>query len=200
MKELIIILEYIGTFAFAFTGASVAAKSEYDFFGMLFLAFLTAVGGGTIRDMLLDVPVFWTISSVSLYIILIATLLTLFARSIFNKMQSTILLFDTIGLGIFAILGAQKALALNTNIETAIIMGIITGVLGGILRSVFNNEIPIIFKKEVYATTAALCSVAFIGLSYLEIPYYLNISGTLIFCIIFRYSSIRFNIHLPKAK
>ena len=200
MKEFLILLEAIGTFAFAVTGASVAAKSDYDFFGMLFLAFLTAVGGGTVRDVILDQPVFWTISSTSLYVILVATILTLSFRVFFKKIKSLMFLWDTLGLGIFAIIGSQKALMLNTNIETAVIMGMITGVLGGILRSVFSNEVPIIFKNEVYATTAAISSVIFISLYKIDISYYLNIFITLTSCILIRYSSVKYNLHLPKAK
>jgi uncharacterized membrane protein YeiH len=200
VKEVLILLEAVGTFAFAVTGASVAAKSDYDFFGMLFLAFLTAVGGGTVRDVILDLPVFWTISSYSLYIILVATVLTLSFRVFFKKIKSLMFLWDTLGLGIFAIIGSQKALMLNTNIETAVIMGIITGVLGGILRSIFSNEEPIIFKKEVYATTAAISSIIFISLYKLEMAFYYNIAITLLSCLIIRYSSIKYNFHLPKAK
>jgi uncharacterized membrane protein YeiH len=200
MKELIILLDYVGTFAFAVTGASVAAKSDYDIFGMMFLAFLTAVGGGTVRDIILGLPVFWTISPTSLYIIVGATFLTLFFQIFFKKIRSIIFFWDTLGLGIFAIIGSQKALMMNTNIETAIIMGTITGVLGGILRSVFSNEVPIIFKKEVYATTSAISSVLFISMFKLDISYYVNITVTILSCILIRYASVKFNIHLPKAR
>lgn len=200
MKEFLILLEAVGTFAFAVTGASVAAKSDYDFFGMLFLAFITAVGGGTVRDVILDVPVFWTISSVSLYIIVAATFLTLFFRTYLQKIKSLMFLWDTLGLGIFAIIGTQKALMMNTNVETAVIMGIITGVLGGILRSVFSREEPIIFKKEVYATTAAISSIIFMTLYKFDFSYYLNIAVTIVSCLLIRYSSIKYSFHLPKAK
>ena len=200
MKELIILLDYVGTFAFALTGATVAAKSDYDFFGMLFLAFLTAVGGGTTRDIILGVPVFWTISSISLYIILSATIVTLFFKSYIWKHHSVIFFCDTVGLGIFAIIGTQKAMLMNTNIETAVLMGMISGVLGGILRSIFSREEPIIFKKEIYATTAAIGSILFISFYKLDISYYFNISITLLSCILIRYASVKFNFHLPKAR
>ena len=200
MRELIMILDYVGTFAFAVTGASVAAKSDYDVFGMVFLAFLTAVGGGTVRDIILGLPVFWTVSSVSLYIILGATFLTLFFQMFFKKIRSVIFFCDTLGLGIFAIIGSQKALTLNTNIETALIMGMITGVLGGVLRSVFSNEVPIIFKKEIYATTAAISSAIFVCLYKLDISYYVNVAATITSCMLIRYCSVRFNFHLPKAR
>lgn len=193
-------LDYIGTFVFAITGASVAARSQFDFFGMLFLAFLTAVGGGTVRDLILDQAVFWTINSTYLYIIIAAAFISLFFKYFYEKATQLIFLFDTLGLGLFAIIGTQKALSLNATIETVLIMGVISGVLGGILRSVFNNETPIIFKKEIYATTAAISS----GVYYLLTQQVglKNFTASLIalaICLIVRYGSIKFNIHLPRA-
>lgn len=200
MSDIFIGVDYIGTFIFALTGASIAAKSDLDFFGMLFLAFLTAVGGGTVRDIILDQQVFWTMNSIYIYIILIATIISFFSKGVYEKYRGLLLLLDTLGLGLFVVSGTQMALHLGSNYITAIIMGVISGILGGILRSVFSSEVPIIFKKEVYATTAALSSILFIFLRSAGISELTSTSLTLSFCLCFRYLSIKFNLHLPKAR
>ena len=161
MTDVLSIIEYLGTFVFAITGASIAVKSDFDFFGMLFLAFLTAVGGGTVRDLILDQPVFWTAQPQVLYIIIFATIVTFFFRMFSERASKLIFFLDTLGLGLFVVTGTQKSLSVGSNYETALLMGIITGVLGGILRSIFNSEVPIIFKNEVYATTAAISSLIY---------------------------------------
>ena len=199
MTDVLSIIEYLGTFVFAITGASIAVKSDFDFFGMLFLAFLTAVGGGTVRDLILDQPVFWTAQPQVLYIIIFATIVTFFFRMFSERASKLIFFLDTLGLGLFVVTGTQKSLSVGSNYETALLMGIITGVLGGILRSIFNSEVPIIFKNEVYATTAAISSLIYMGLTFSSLSQQLNTFITIVMCLIIRYASVKYNIHLPKA-
>ena len=199
MTDVLFIIEYLGTFVFAITGASIAVKSDFDFFGMLFLAFLTAVGGGTVRDLILDQPVFWTVQPQVLYIIIFATIVTFFFRMFSERASKLIFFLDTLGLGLFVVTGTQKSLSVGSNYETALLMGIITGVLGGILRSIFNSEVPIIFKNEVYATTAAISSLIYMGLTFSSLSQQLNTFITIVMCLIIRYASVKYNIHLPKA-
>jgi uncharacterized membrane protein YeiH len=199
MTDVLFIIEYLGTFVFAITGASIAVKSDFDFFGMLFLAFLTAVGGGTVRDLILDQPVFWTAQPQVLYIIIFATIVTFFFRMFSERASKLIFFLDTLGLGLFVVTGTQKSLSVGSNYETALLMGIITGVLGGILRSIFNSEVPIIFKNEVYATTAAISSLIYMGLTFSSLSHQLNTFITIVMCLIIRYASVKYNIHLPKA-
>jgi uncharacterized membrane protein YeiH len=200
MEILFMWVEYIGTFVFAMTGATIAAKADYDFFGMLFLAFLTGTGGGTLRDLIIDQPVFWTESPTPIYIVIGATILCLFFQKLFNKLSKTLFVFDTLGLGLFAVMGTQKSLTNGHNIITALIMGVITGVLGGVLRSIFSKEEPIIFKKEIYATSAFLASVSFVVFNYFSISNFIATSCSILLCLVIRVWSVKYNIHLPKAR
>jgi uncharacterized membrane protein YeiH len=200
MEVLFIWVEYIGTFVFAVTGATIAAKADYDFFGMLFLAFLTGTGGGTLRDIILDQPVFWTLTPTLIYIIIVAAFLCLFFQKTFNKLTKTLFVFVTLGLGLFAVMGTQKSLGLGHNVITALIMGVITGVLGGVLRSVFSKEEPIIFKKEIYATSAFLASICFIVLNNFDVNNFLNTAISIVVCLFVRIWSVKYHIHLPMAR
>ncbi|MFG1492759.1 trimeric intracellular cation channel family protein [Halobacteriovorax sp. ZH4_bin.1] len=199
MNEFIYI-DYLGTFAFAVTGASVGGKSKLDLFGMLFLAFLTAVGGGTVRDLIIDEPVFWTQNTSYLYIIIIATLSTFFMRRFYERQSSLLLFLDTLGLGFFVVIGTQKTLLLGFNNETALLMGVITAVLGGILRSAFSGELSILYQKELYATVAAISSLVFILLSDVDLePIYPAII-VIISTFVLRYGAIKFGLKLPTMK
>ena len=200
MDHALHVFDYIGTFVFAVTGASIAAKSNFDFFGMLFLAFITAVGGGTVRDLIISQPVFWSVSPQYLYLILAATISTFFLKSFYDKRASVLLFLDTLGLGIFVVIGSQKTILAEFNNETVLLMGIISGVLGGILRSVFNSEVSILFKKEVYATVAALTSIIFLILTRYEIPQVYCTLISVASCFVMRYGAIKYNVHLPKAR
>lgn len=198
--EIITILEYIGLFVFVFTGAYIAAKIELDFVGMLFLGFLTGVGGGTVRDIILNVEVFWLDSNPTLFVIFFASFLCFFFNKYFEKVKSFIFFFDTLGLALFTCLGTHKALSLGINFGPSILLGVISGVLGGILRSLFSKEESILFKKEVYVTSAALGSVFFIFLDSIGQQFSASIFGGSILCIVVRYVSVKYNIHLPKAR
>ncbi|MGI4992061.1 trimeric intracellular cation channel family protein [Halobacteriovorax sp. GFR7] len=199
MNEFIYI-DYLGTFAFAVTGASVGGKSKLDLFGMLFLAFLTAVGGGTVRDLIIDEPVFWTQNTSYLYIIIIATLSTFFMRRFYERQSSLLLFLDTLGLGFFVVIGTQKTLLLGFNNETALLMGVITAVLGGILRSAFSGELSILYQKELYATVAAISSLVFILLSDVDLEPIFPAIIVIISTFVLRYGAIKFGLKLPTMK
>lgn len=200
MSEIFSLIDYLGTFVFAITGASIAGKSKFDFFGMLFLGFLTAVGGGTVRDLIISVPVFWTLNPVYLYIIFAATLSTFVLKDFYDRHGAILLFLDTLGLGLFVVIGTQKALMLDFNNETALIMGTISAVLGGIFRSAFSGEFSILRNKELYATVAALASIVFIAMESLELDLNLCALGAIMCAFILRYSAIKFNLRLPTFK
>lgn len=197
MSEVFNIIDYVGTFVFAITGASIAASIKFDFFGMLFLAFLTAVGGGTVRDIIISEPVFWTQDPMYLYLIFIATLSTFFLRSFYEKQSSLLYFLDTLGVATFVVIGTQKTLLLNFNMETAFIMGTISAVLGGILRSAFSGEFSILSNRELYATLAAAGALCFIGLKVLQLDLNLCAILTIIFTFVFRYIAKKHGIKLP---
>ncbi len=200
MSEIFNYIDYLGTFVFAITGASIAGRLKFDFFGMLFLSFLTAVGGGTVRDLIIRTPVFWTQDSIGLYLIFLATLSTFFLRKFYEKQQSFLLFLDTLGVGTFVVIGTQKSLLLGLNSETAVIMGTISAVLGGILRSAFSHEYSILVNRELYATVAAFGALLFVLLIKLGLVPNLCAVVTVIGIFIFRYSAIKYKLQLPTPK
>ncbi|WP_372656249.1 trimeric intracellular cation channel family protein [Halobacteriovorax sp.] len=200
MSEIFIYIDYVGTVVFSITGSIIAGKAKFDFFGMLFLAFLTAVGGGTVRDLIISDTVFWTLKPVYLYLIFGATLSTFFLIKVYEKYYRLLLFFDTLGVGTFVVIGTHQALRLGFNNETAFIMGTMTAVLGGILRSSFSKEFSILLNKELYATVAALASILFITLSHSNIDINYCAVITIVTTFILRYGSRRFKIYLPVLK
>ena len=199
--ELIYILDILGTFAFAISGALVASDKKFDLFGVIIIAFVTAVGGGMLRDVLIDAhPINWIEDLNYLYTIFIAVVFTFLFKSKIAHLSKTMFLFDTIGLSVFTLLGLEKGLTLHLNPFIALIMGMISAVFGGVLRDVLTNKIPLIFEKEIYAS-ACLAG----GISYLLLSYF-NISQNFIFItsafviVIIRVIAVKFHLELPKIK
>lgn len=194
-------LDLIGSFAFAISGALVASKKDFDLFGVIIIAFVTAVGGGMLRDLLIDAhPINWIGDLNYIWTILTAVIFTYLFKSKIAPFGKTLFLFDTVGIGVFTILGLQKGLSYNLTEPIALIMGIVSAVFGGILRDVLTNEVPLIFKKEIYAS-ACLSG----GLVYLLVSKYL-IESSLTFIIgvitiiIVRLIAVRYKLQLPRIK
>tara|TARA_B110001450_G_scaffold42647_1_gene38873 strand:- start:2109 stop:2732 length:624 start_codon:yes stop_codon:yes gene_type:complete len=199
--ELIYILDILGTFAFAISGALVASDKNFDLFGVIIIAFFTAVGGGMLRDVLIDAhPINWIGDLNYLYTIFVAVVFTFLFKSKIAHLSKTMFLFDTIGLSVFTLLGLEKGLSLNLNPIIALIMGMISAVFGGVLRDVLTNKIPLIFEKEIYAS-ACLAG----GMTYLFLNYF-NVAQNIIFIIsasvivIIRVIAVKFHLQLPKIK
>lgn len=157
MNELLYYLDIFGIIVFALSGALMAGRYKLDPFGVVVLASVTAIGGGTIRDVILQTPVFWVVEPYYLYVILITALLTIIVVRQPKRIPKRFLLIaDALGLALFAVLGTQKSLELGVPIPVAIVMGTITGVAGGMIRDVLCNVIPMILRKEIYALAAML--------------------------------------------
>lgn len=157
MFELLYWLDLFGIIVFSLSGALMAGRYKLDPFGVMVLATVTAIGGGTIRDVVLDTPVFWLVNPVYLYVILTTALLTiLFIRQPKRIPKRFLLISDAFGLALFAVLGTAKSISLGVPVAIAIVMGTITGVAGGMIRDVLCNVIPMILRKEIYATAAIL--------------------------------------------
>lgn len=197
MSEVYTLIDYLGTIVFAITGASIAGRSKFDFFGMLFLGFLTAVGGGTVRDIIISEPVFWTLNPIYLYLVFLATLSTFFLNHLYERYKAILLFLDTLGLGLFVVIGTHKSLVLDFNIETAFIMGTISAVLGGILRSAFSGEYSILHNRELYATVAAASSLIFILTYKLGAGINTCALAAILSAFALRYTAIKFNLRLP---
>jgi len=199
--ELLYSLDLIGTFVFAISGLRVAAKKEMDLFGASVIGFVTAVGGGTTRDVLLgSYPVAWIQDLNYPLAIILAVPFTLVFRKYIVSLRRTFFLFDTIGIALFTISGMQKALDLGIHPGLAIVMGMVSAVVGGVIRDTLCNEIPLIFRKEIYATACLAGALVFFFLSQLEIAANTNYIITTLVIIAIRVIAIRFKLSMPKMK
>lgn len=161
----IALIEVIGTFAFAVSGAIAAVKSRYDIFGIFVLAFVTAIGGGTIRDLLVgNLPVSWLTNSIAIWSAVAGFTITIIFKKWFKRIQKWILFFDAAGLGLFTVLGIQVGLNADMSIGIAIALGTITGCFGGVTRDVLTGSRPLIFHSELYATASIIGGLLYIGL------------------------------------
>ncbi|WP_445747305.1 trimeric intracellular cation channel family protein [Polaribacter sp.] len=199
--ELIYTLDILGTFAFAISGALVASDKNFDLFGVLIIAFVTAVGGGMLRDVLINAhPINWIGDLNYLWTILTAVFTTFLFKSKILPLSKTLFLFDTIGLGVFTLLGLQKGLTYNLHPIIALIMGMISAVFGGVLRDILTNKVPLIFEKEIYASACLAGGIVYLILMYLKIQENIVfvIAATVI--IITRIIAVKFHLQLPKIK
>ena len=193
------VITVCGTFSFAVSGAFAAMQKRLDVFGVLIIAFATSVGGGTLRDILLgDTPVFWLKNAnYSLLILVTAITAMIFWKKI-KSLKITLFLFDSLGLGFFTIVGLEKGLAYDLSPGICVALGTVTGCFGGITRDILLNNIPLIFRKEIYATA---CIVG--GLMYLLLSYF-NVDETTVKVVsvsvvfVIRIVAVRFNLVLPR--
>lgn len=197
--DLILVFDYIGTIVFAISGTLTAAQKRLDLFGAMFIGFVTAIGGGTIRDMMLgNLPVSWIQSNNYFFLILAGILITIIFKKHVIKLRNTLFLFDTIGIGVFTIIGLQKALAFGISAPIAVIMGLSSAVVGGVIRDTLTNEVPLIFHKEIYATACITGAVIFLILHYLNVPEMICESITVVAIIGIRLWAVKYNITLPQ--
>jgi len=152
-------------FFFAVSGVLTAADKQLDLLGGVFIAFITSFGGGTIRDLLLNVEIEWLRSLSYISMVFAGTLAGIIFRERLKRLRRTFFIFDTIGLGFFAIYGLQKSLLLGHYPVVALFLGVITATFGGVLRDVLCNEIPLIFRKEIYASAALAGGLFFLMLN-----------------------------------
>ncbi|MDE6443047.1 MAG: trimeric intracellular cation channel family protein [Muribaculaceae bacterium] len=191
------ILEAIGTVAAAISGIRLAATKRFDWFGAYTIGLVTAIGGGTLRDLLLDIPVFW----MQTWWYLAATALSLVTVIIFRKLlvsQDKILfIFDSIGLALFCDIGIHKTLAIDYPMWVATVMGIITGAFGGVIRDILINEEPLVFRKDIYATAClagALVYWILLETGFSDLTQQLACAATI---IVLRILALKYNLSLP---
>lgn len=192
------ILDLLGTLAFAISGALAGRERRLDLFGMIILAFATAIGGGTIRDMMIGVtPVTWLTNLNYFYIIFFGVFLSIVFYKRFNILRYSLFLFDTIGIAVFTLIGIEKGMSVGLHPVFCVSLGTITACFGGVIRDILANKIPIIFKKEIYATACIIGG----GVYYLLLEFSLNkdilyasTAGTI---IIIRVLAVRYKWSLP---
>ena len=155
------IIDFVGTFAFAISGIRLASAKRFDWFGAYVVGAATAIGGGTLRDVILDEPVFWMQNGTYLLCTGLALLWVIIFRKNLGHMHTTFFVFAAIGLALFTVVGIQKTIGLGLPMWVGIIMGTMTGAAGGVIRDVLINEEPLIFRKEIYAMACVLGGIAF---------------------------------------
>lgn len=198
--EFVDVIEFLGTFAFAISGIRLASAKRFDLFGAFVVGFVTAIGGGTLRDLFINVTPFWMENPVYLW----ATLLALFFVIIFHnqliRLNNTFFLFDSIGLGLFVVVGVEKSLSLGYEPWVAVIMGTVTGSVGGMVRDVLINEIPLIFRKEIYALACVIGGIVFTIMHAAGIHQIAIQLTTATSVILIRMLAVRYQWHLPILK
>lgn len=198
--DFINLLDLIGTFAFAISGIRLSAEKNFDIFGAYVVGLVTAIGGGTIRDLLLGLTPFWMQNGSYLIITGVALLSFLLFRNIILKMDKTLFLFDNIGLGLFVVVGIDKSLVANFPIWVAIIMGTITGSVGGLLRDILINEVPLILRRDIYALACVFGGMVYAtGMYFSVTPKLLGII-TLLSVVLIRFLTFHYKFELPTLK
>ncbi|MDE6279427.1 MAG: trimeric intracellular cation channel family protein [Paramuribaculum sp.] len=160
-QTFLFVTEMIGTVAAAISGIRLAATKRFDWFGAYTVGLVTAIGGGTLRDVLLDIPVFWMQSWVYLAVTALSLVTVMVFRSFLVSRDRILFIFDSIGLALFCVIGIQKSLASGYPMWVAAVMGIITGAFGGVLRDLLINEEPLVFRKDIYATACLAGAVSY---------------------------------------
>jgi len=192
------ILDLLGTAAFAISGALFAINKKMDPFGVLIIAFVTAVGGGTLRDILIDKnPVAWMGNLNYVYTIFLAVVLAIIFRKKIGYLSKSLFLFDAIGLGIFTIIGTEAGIQYGFHPIISISLGMITATFGGVIRDTLSNEIPLIFHKEIYATACIVGSVTYLILNQFNIDQNVLHLLTTIIVITVRLIAVKFKLQLP---
>ncbi|WP_299781816.1 trimeric intracellular cation channel family protein [uncultured Formosa sp.] len=194
------IIDILGTISFAISGVLVALNKRMDAFGIIIIAFVTATGGGMLRDILIgNTPVSWMKNMTYVYVIVATTILAVIIKRKIDYLKTPMFLFDTIGIGLYTLVGIQKGINLHLHPIICISLGTMTACFGGVLRDILCNQIPVIFRKEIYATACILGGISFFLLRklHLESNLIYLISGVIIIAI--RLLAVRFKISLPNV-
>ena len=197
----VLILDWTGVIAFAVSGALVASRKQMDIVGFVLLGTVTGIGGGTLRDVLLGAnPVFWIEVPSYLVACVVISGIVFFNAHIPQSRYAVLLWFDALGLGIFAVVGAEKALLLGTGSTVAIAMGVITATVGGILRDLLGAESPIVLSREIYVTAAFAGAATFVASSAIGLPREVAVLLGLVIGFGLRGAAIQRGWSLPRYK
>lgn len=189
--------DLLGTGVFAASGVLAAMHKRMDFFGIFIIAFVTALGGGTLRDVLLGVDIAWMQDLNYMYASIIATIFTIFFHKLVDKNIWSLAILDSIGMGVFTVVGIEKGLANEHVAIICITLGTMSACFGGVIRDILSNEIPIIFKKEIYATACIIGGLMYFVLRYLGVAegqMILYVASTV---VVIRLLSLYFDLSLP---
>lgn len=193
-------IEFVGTFAFAISGIRHAAAKNFDWFGGFVCGIAVAIGGGTIRDVMIGVTPFWMTSSIYIICTVLAQLFVIVFSKFLKRLDNTWFVFDTLGLALFTIAGIQKSLAYDFPFWVAIIMGCMTGSAGGVIRDVLLNNVPIIFQKEIYAMASILGGLLYWVLISLGVDVSITVVSCFLVVCVIRFLAVRYHLSLPRLR
>lgn len=194
------LIDYLGTFAFAISGIRMAASKRFDWFGAYVVGLVTAIGGGTTRDLLLGITPFWMVQPSYLIVTGIALLFVIVFGKWIVRLNYTIFMFDAIGLGLFVVVGIDKTVSLGFPVWVSIAMGMITGSVGGVIRDVLINQVPLILRKDIYAMACIFGGLIYFACVWLDFSLFTTQTVSLISVILIRVLAARFHIGLPVLK
>ncbi len=201
MTNLQYILELSGTFFFAVSGALAIQGHHDDLFGAGFTGFVTAIGGGTVRDIMLgSYPLVWIGDIYFLYSIFAGVIVAYVFFRHLVELRRTFLFFDAMGISFFAIIGVEKALSLGVRPEIAAIMGMFSAVMGGVIRDTLTNEIPVIFRKEIYATACLAGAILYLVLYRAGVDRDINLIVSIILILVIRLLAVKYRLSLPNFR
>ncbi len=194
------VIEILGTLAFAISGIRLAAAKRFDWFGAYVVGITTAIGGGTMRDIMLDLTPFWMLNGDYLVVTAFAMVIVIGLRKYLVRLDNTFYIFDAIGLGLFTVVGIEKTLAAGFPMWVAVVMGTITGAAGGVLRDILINEEPLIFRKEIYALACVFGGIVFWGCQLLGLSGAALQIAAAVSVIAVRIVAVVFQLRLPILK
>lgn len=182
---------------FAISGAMAAMRHHIDLFGAAFTGFVTAIGGGSLRDIFLNLRPVWVDDGNYLLAILAGVLIAVLSGSILVRLARTLFLFDALGIGFFTVVGVQKSLAYDSSGIAAVVLGMFSAVMGGVTRDTLLNETPLIFRKEIYATACLLGAILFVTLDSFGVSYNINALLSVITVVVVRVIAVKYRLALP---
>ncbi|EMY80345.1 trimeric intracellular cation channel family protein [Psychroflexus gondwanensis] len=197
--DYILILDILGVIAFSISGVLSSLKKRMDAFGILIIAFVTSVGGGTLRDVLLGLPVMWMQDMTYVYVIFVTTVLAVFFRKKLSYLRKSLFLFDTLGIGLYTVVGVEKGLSQELPAIICVALGTMSACFGGVIRDILCNDIPQIFRREIYATACILGGLSYFVFLKLNFPDSLIFFLSGLVVIIIRLSAVIFKISLPSV-
>jgi uncharacterized membrane protein YeiH len=194
------IIDYAGTFAFAISGIRLASAKRFDWFGAYVVGLVTAIGGGTTRDLLLNDTPFWMQQPSYLIVTALALVSVILFGKYLIRLNNTFFIFDAIGLGLFVVVGIEKALAAGFSFWVAIIMGMISGSVGGVIRDILINELPLIFRKDIYAMACVVGGLVYFICFNSNVSPVVTQLSTAFSVILIRILAVKYHISLPVLK
>lgn len=191
------LIDLLGTFAFAISGIRLASGKQVDWFGAYIIGLVTAIGGGTTRDLLLGVTPFWMQDGRYFLTTAVALLVILLFKNKMLRWPNTLFIFDSVGLGLFTVVGISKSLAAGLPFWVCIVMGTITGSVGGVVRDVLLNEVPLLFRKDIYALACVAGGMVYFIFYQVHLPLSLKQLIAALTVIVIRMIALKFHIQLP---